>query len=478
MSHATEQPNVIFIITDQQRFDTINAHGFPWMKTPHLDRLVNEGVSFERCFCTGPSCAPARASLFCADWPHRVGVLRNGHHWQKPSWIERFRDAGYHTINLGKMHTHPVDDQCGFTQRFIVENKDRPLWAAQGGYFYDEWQRYLFQNGVKFPSRDWYKAEHPKYDTALGAYEWPLEEKYHPDRYVGDLACWFIDEWPSGGPLFLQIGFPGPHPPFDPPQRYIDMYDGVDIPVPEVTQEELDGQPWPQQSYRREMVENNHDAVKWHDQPTKEQLKRMRKFYAANMTLIDEQIGRIIEKLDEKGFLDNSIIVFTSDHGDNLGDHGHIQKWTFYEEIIRMPAIAWAPGRLHAGRRENGMIEQFDLAAMVLDMAGLSVAWDSPARSAGDLLTGEWQGRDAVFAEHGPDALQHEVDYMNMVRTDRWKLVRYKERDFGELYDLESEAGETKNLWDDPAYREVKLELLQKLLDLQAPHTAQSPYSA
>ena len=473
-----DRPNVIFIMTDQERYDTIGALGFPWMKTPNLDRLMHEGVSFDRCFCTAPSCAPARASLFCGDWPHRAGVLRNGHHWQLPSWIEQFRDAGYHTINLGKMHTQPVDDACGFTQRFIVENKDRPLWASIGGYYYDEWQRFLFQNGVKFPDREWYRSKHPDYETGLGAYPWPLEERYHPDQYVGDLACWFIDQWPSKDPMFLQIGFPGPHPPYDPPQRYIDMYEDVDIPVPDVTREELDGQPWPQQSYRKEMVEGNHDAVKWHDQPSKEQLRRLRKHYAANMTLIDEQIGRIIAKLREKGYLDNAIIVFTSDHGDNLGDHGHIQKWTFYDEIIRMPTIAWAPGRLPAGERYDGMIEQFDIAAMLLEFAGLRLQESSPARSAGDLVRGTWSGRDAVFAEHGPDALQHEVDYMHMVRTDRWKLVRYKERDFGELYDLESEAGETRNLWDDPEYRDVKLELLAKLLDLHAPPTKQAPRSA
>jgi arylsulfatase len=473
-----DQPNIILIVTDQERYDTIGALGFDWMQTPNLDRLMNEGVSFDRCYCTAPSCAPSRASFFCADWPHRIGVLRNGHHWQKPSWIETFQDAGYHTINLGKMHTQPVDDHCGFDQRFIVENKDRPTWAAVGGYFYDEWQRYLFQNGVKFPERNWYKAEHPDWAEGCGAYPWPLEEKYHPDQYVGDLADWFIRQWPSGGPMFMEIGFPGPHPPYDPPQRYLDMYEGVDIPIPEVDRAELDGQPLPHASYRREMMTNNHDSVKWHDQPTAEQLRRLRKHYAANMTLIDEQVGRIVQALEDTGMLDNTVIVFTSDHGDNLGDHGHIQKWTFYEEILRVPAIAWAPGRLPAGQRYDGMIEQFDLAAMMLEFAGLDLPDDSPAQSAAGLVDGTWKGRDAVFAEHGPDALMYEIDYMHMVRTDRWKLVRYKERDYGELYDLASDAGETRNLWDDPACADIKLEMLNRLLDIQSPHTVQSKRSA
>jgi len=465
-------------MTDQERYDTIGALGFPWMKTPHLDRLVNEGVTFDRCFVTAPSCAPSRASFFCADYPHRVGVLRNGHPWQRASWIERFRDAGYHTINLGKMHTQPFDDQCGFTQRFVVENKDRPLWAAQGGYFYDEWQRHLFQNGVHWPDRDWYKAEHPDYETGLGTYPWPIDEKYHPDQYIGDLATWFIDEWPSEGPMFLQVGFPGPHPPFDAPQRYIDLYDDADIPVPEVTDEELAGQPPPQASYREEMLSNNHDAVKWHEKPSREQLLRLRRFYAANMTLIDEQVGRIVDALERKGILNNTVIVFTSDHGDNLGDHGHIQKWTMYDEILRVPAIAWAPGKLPAGQRVDGMIQQFDLAAMMFDLAGMEPPESPVARSALNLVNGDWEGRDAVFAEHGPDALMHDIEYYHMIRTEEWKLVRYARQPWGELYNLTDDPGETRNLWERAEHNDVKLMLLNRLLDEQSPPTLASPQSA
>ena len=260
-------PNIILIMTDQQRYDTIAALGYPHMHTPHLDRLAREGVAFEQCYCAAPSCAPSRASFFNAAYPHTLRVYHNACQWQ-PSWVARFQAAGYHTVNVGKMHTVPMDAPGGFDQRFVVENKDRPLRLenAHGG-FYDEWDKFLNNSGVRKPSRHTYKREYPGYETALGAYEWPLAEQYHPDVFVGTQAEWFIDQHVADSPLFLQIGFPGPHPPYDPPQRLVDRYADVDVPVPQVSDEEIAGQPPPYAAYRREMIGGNHDAVRWREHP-------------------------------------------------------------------------------------------------------------------------------------------------------------------------------------------------------------------
>ena len=136
---ADDRPNIILIITDQQRLDTINALGFDYVDTPNLDRLVHEGVTFRNCYVTAPSCASARASLFTGYYPHTTGILKNADTWQH-SWVELLNQSGYHCVNVGKMHTFPYDAKCGFHQRYVVENKDRYL---EGRYFYDEWDKAL-----------------------------------------------------------------------------------------------------------------------------------------------------------------------------------------------------------------------------------------------------------------------------------------------------------------------------------------------
>ena len=462
------RPNVLFVMTDQQRFDTIAALGAEHMRTPTLDRLAAEGVRFEHCYCTAPSCVPARASFFNMRYPSELGVYHNGCPWSS-SWVERLQQQGYHTVNVGKMHTVPYDAPAGFDQRFVVENKDRPLKLDRPhGNYYDEWDRFLNNSRQRKPSRHTYRAEHPDYEEALGAYEWPLDERYHPDVFVGTMAEWFVGQRQSTSPFFLQIGFPGPHPPYDPPKRLLDMYADVDVPIPDVTEEELAAQPPPQTAYRKEMIGGNHDAVRWHERPTPEQLLRLRRHYAANVTLIDEQVDRILRALDRRGYLDNAIVVFMSDHGDCTGDHGHIQKWTMYDCITRMPAIVHAPGRLDAGVRVDALVQQMDLAPMLFELAGVECPDTGSARSALPVARGESAGRDVVFAEHTADNILKGVELVTMVRTREWKLVHYLGQDWGELYDLTRDPGETRNLWADPASGETRQALLQRLSDWRA----------
>ena len=459
------RPNIILFMTDQQRFDTIGALNAPHMHTPHLDRLVREGVSFEQCYCTAPSCVPARASFFNLAFPHELGVYHNGCSWDR-SWVETLQRADYHTVNVGKMHTVPMAAPCGFDQRFVVENKDRPLRLDRPhGNFYDEWDKFLNSSGPRKPSRQTYRDEHPEYETALGAYEWPLEEQYHPDVFVGTMAKWFVDQRQSPAPLFLQVGFPGPHPPYDPPRRVLRMYDDVDVPVPDVTDEELARQPPPHRQYRGEMIHGNHDAVRWSERPTKEQLLRMRRHYAANVTLIDEQIGQILDRLGQRGYLEDSIVVFVSDHGDCLGDHGHMQKWTMYDCITRQPAIVWAPGRLDAGVRNDALLQQMDLVPMLFEFAGVGLPSAGSAVSALPVARGQSDGREMVFAEHTADNILKSVKLVSMVRTREWKLVHYLDQDWGELYDLATDPGEVRNRWTDPACDGVKRGLLASLRD-------------
>lgn len=214
----TARPNIIFINTDQQRYDTIAALGFPYMNTPNLDRLFNEGVTFSNCFITASSCAPTRASLFSGLYAHNHGVLRNGSRWPR-IWVEDLADAGYHCVNVGKMHTMPYEASMGFHERFVVENKERssdpdhPEWNPQGPVYVDEQDKAFTARGLEKPGKTFYRAM-PGFEELQGSYVWPAPEELHSDFFVGDAVIDWIGRNPSiDKPLFLEIGFPGPHPP-------------------------------------------------------------------------------------------------------------------------------------------------------------------------------------------------------------------------------------------------------------------------
>ncbi len=461
MTDQTDQrPNIILIITDQQRFDTICALGFPYMDTPNLDRLANEGVAFTNCFISAPSCAPARASLFTGYYPHTTGILKNADQWRH-SWVELLAGSGYYCVNVGKMHTFPYETPLGFHERYVVENKDRYLEAR---YYFDEWDKGLRARGLVKQQRELYR-QRPDYGERLGAFEWELPEETHSDFFVGDMATWWIETKPQPeGRLFLQIGFPGPHPPYDPIPRYAEPYMGRDLPLPTVTEEELAGQPPPFLAMRQHNAEVDHDSVVFLLNPTREQSHRQRAYYLANVTMIDEKIGQILNALGARGYLENAVVIFTSDHGDALGDHGHSQKWTMYDIITRVPLIVWAPGRFRAGRRLDALCQQMDIGAAILELAGVPLPESMEAESLLPALKDEpWGGRPYVFSEHGRDGILQETKFMTMVRSREWKLVHFLDEPFGQLFDLADDPGEVHNLWNDPAAADNKSELLDVL---------------
>lgn len=452
-------PNIVFIITDQQRYDTIAALGYDYMDTPHLDRLVREGVTFERCYITAASCAPARASLFTGYYPHTTGILRNADLWRK-SWISRLADeAGYRCVNVGKMHSYPYHTPLGFHERYVVENKDRYL---EERYFFDEWDKALRARGLIKQQRELYR-QRDDYRSRLGAFEWELPEDLHSDMFVGDMACWWLKSYPKTEPLFLEVGFPGPHPPYDPIPRYAKPYLERDLPLMDVTQAELDNQPEPFKELRVHNEEVDHDSVVLDLNPTQEQRHLQRAYYLANVTMIDEKVGQIISTLDEVGYLDNTVVIFTSDHGDCLTDHGHSQKWTMYEQIVRVPMIVWAPGK-YPTKAVQGMCQQMDIGPAILEMAGLEPSPHMEARSVLPILEGDnWQARDVVFAEQARDGIFTGSDFMTMVRNDGWKLVHFLDEPWGQLFDLNSDPTEINNLWDDSDAVGIKRDMLDTL---------------
>ncbi|MDB6454169.1 sulfatase family protein [Falsirhodobacter sp. 20TX0035] len=456
-----KRPNIVFIITDQQRLDTIRALGYPHMDTPVLDRLVHEGTVFRNMYVTSPSCSPSRASLFSGTYPHTNGVFRNDEPWVW-SWVGLLAEAGYRCVNVGKMHTMPVEGPFGFHERHVVENKDRD--HPNLPFYLDNWDKAFWTRGIRKPSRVSYR-EREDYAESMGSFVWEAPEDLHPDVFVPGLACLWLERYKGTEPFFLQIGIPGPHPPYDPTQEFLTGYEGRDdLPMP-ITYDFDAEQPAPMRELRRHHHGEDHDAIVHLEHPTEAQLRRQRAHYYANVSMIDAQVGRIIDALKERGVLDNTIIVFTSDHGDCLNDHGHSQKWNMFEPTVHVPALAWGPG-VPSGRSVEDLVALFDFGPTILEWAGIiPPAW-MEARSLRPLMSDnrDEPARDRVFAEHANDAILQGTEFMTMIRKGNWKLVHFVDSVEGQLFDLSIDPEERTNLWDAPAQFGHKQDLLMDIL--------------
>ncbi|GAA2756309.1 sulfatase family protein [Actinopolymorpha rutila] len=452
------RPNVVMIVTDQQRHDTIGALGHSHVDTPVLDRLVREGVAFTRTYVSAPSCSPSRASLFTGVYPHSLGVLRNEEVWRH-SWVETLAGAGYHCVNVGKMHTNPWETPLGFHERTVVENKDRD--HPNVPFFHDQWDKALWSHGVEKPTRT-VRRRDAGYREALGAFEWAEDEALHSDVFVGAHARWWLDTYPGDEPFFLQVGFPGPHPPYDPVPRHLDAYRDRDVPKPVRTDADLANQPDALKQLRSEHMATDHDSVVHLAEPTDEQSRRQRRHYYANVTMIDEQIGLILEALERRGVLQNTVVMVTSDHGDCLGDHGHSQKWTMYEPSVHVPAVVWGPGcGISGGRRLDGLTAMMDLGPTVLELADITPPPWMEAVSLLPALRGEaYDGREYVFSEHARDMILQGTELMTMVFDGRWKLVEFLDSEQGQLFDLAEDPNELVDLWASADHADIRRRLL------------------
>ena len=327
------------------------------------------------------------------------------------------------------MHTWPFTTSCGFHERQVVENKDRFL---EGAEFQDDWEKYLEEIGVEKQKRVTYR-ERPDYRDRLGAFSWDLPEDTHSDAFTGNRASvkW-LEEYDGQKPFFLEVGFPGPHPPYDPPPRFLELYENVDVPVATVSKEDLDGQPKAYKGMRTHNVEIDHDSVVHQLEPTDENRIRQRKHYLANGTLIDVKVGQIMKTLEEKGILENTIVIFSSDHGDCLTDHGHSQKWTMYDEITRVPLVVRCPSRFQGGRKIDDLVQLMDLGPAILEMAGEHPE-TMEAQSILPALEEDasWTGREYALcrASQGSDPHRHRVHDHGSSKD--WKLVHFlmKKRD-------------------------------------------------
>ena len=417
--------NLLFITTDQQRWDSLPCYGLDFVQAPNLERLAREGIVFDRAYTPAPLCVPMRAAMMSGLWPSTTGVLGNSHWLDSltPTWPERFSAAGVWTGAIGKMHFHPWDARHGFQERISAEDKRHT-------YLPDDYSKFLRAHGHE----PLHPTAKPDYFEWLQASRSPWPKRFHVDAFVGDQGADWVRQH-ADQRFAAWVSFPGPHDPYDPPAEMAEMYYDAPIPEPVGSREELATKPRAQRATDR-MARSNVQYQLDLTKATADHFRRWRAHYYANVTLIDEGIGKILAALEERGMLDRTLIVFTSDHGDALGDHGLVYKSFFYDCMARVPLLVRGPG-VAAGQRCRALVSTLDLVPLFYRAMGVEPPATLQGVDVSPLLAEPTrEHREWVVSENSGAV---------MVRDDRFKYVQYRNGDT-ELYDLGSDPNELVDL--------------------------------
>ena len=487
----TQRPNILLITTDQQRTDSLSCYGSTFTDTPHLDKLASEGVCLERAYCANPVCTPARASIFSGKYVSRHGAWNVGMNVpeDEPMISHRLSDVGYRTHYIGKAHFQPfgaspeqsVETQ-GNTNRYPdfrgpyygFETIELALGHATYGLagHYGEWVRSQVSEET-FVSYS--KARRlSKVGFGGGAHDWDIPLKYHNSVWTADRTIDFLTNHSAEQPFLLAVGFQDPHHPHCVPTEFEERVDPAEVPLPDFVEGELDDKPPHFMEARcgqlskskirgRFAIAGQGGGADFRKVP--EDDARLGRAYYYNMVkIIDQQMGRILACLNARGLTERTLVLFTTDHGELLGDHGLWMKGPFhYEQLVRVPTLIRYPEIIPSGQRTQALFSHVDIVPTVLAAAGLPIPSDTDGVDAMPMLTGEQDNvRDSVLVEciDDPQGLR-----LKTIVTDTRKLTWYCGHPSGELYDLADDPTERVNQWDNPAYAADKAQLIGAILE-------------
>ncbi len=438
-------PNILFIMTDDQRWDALSAAGNPILRTPNIDRIANEGVRFAEAFVTNSLCAPSRASFLTGLYSHAHGVVTHGTMPEnrnqvglpetQETFVTMLQRAGWHTGLVGKWHIRSEPE--GFDEWVIL--------PGGGGPYLDP---RMTANGVS------------------------LKFRGHASDVVGDQSLAFLENWTRERPFCLLQHFKAPHRNWMPAERFAHAFEDIEVPVPRTFEDKLAGRP---EALRKaemaiaDMPDFRNRGVS-PDLPPEERKRRnleeLVKNYYRTLLSVDENVGRVLDWLDAQDLARDTIVLFTSDNGFFLGEHGLYDKRLMYEPSIRVPLLVRWPARFALRVDGEHMVRNVDVAPTLLALAGIPAPAFMHGRSFEPLLAGEdvpW--RDAFLYEffEYPDA-DHCVRKHRGIRTERWKLIHFFEQpEEWELYDLVNDPDEVRNLAGERKYRAVLAELKERM---------------
>lgn len=451
-SAAASQPHIILIMTDQHRGDSLGCMGNEAVISPHIDRLAEEGSLFVCGYSSTPSSTPGRAGLLTGLSPWHHGQLGYGRVAEKYTYEmpRMLRELGYYTFGIGKMHWFPQKALHGFHATLVDESGrvESPDFISD----YREW----FQ--LQAPGRNPDVTGIGWNDHGAAAYK--LDERLHPTAWTGQTACELIRNYQDERPLFLKVSFARPHSPYDPPQRFLDLYKNAKIPEPAVG------------DWCGRYAQEKDPATGPSDAPFgnfgKEYAVRSRRHYYANISFIDDQVGQIIQTLKEKGMYDNALICFTSDHGDMLGDHYHWRKTYPYEGSSHVPFIVKWPEMLKVAAPAGGTIDQpvelRDFLPTFLEVAGGTVPPDMDGKSLLGLVGQRpvaW--RKYIDLEHA--TCYSEDNYWAALTDGKIKYIWNFHTGREQLFDLARDPKEVHDCSADATYAARLQELRKAMAD-------------
>jgi len=451
----TGNRNVILILSDQLRADCVGCYGNDLIQTPHIDALASGGVRFGNTFAQHPQCAPSRAALMTGRYPHVNGAVSN-HTAMGENEVtlgEYFRAEGYRSIGVGKLHLFQQKELASFDETMISGGQQSD--ATSPEFLHEDYKSWLKANGYWESAEAAYAIhETEEYWDNFQANVNPIPAEAFIDSWVGDRAVDAIQSSSSDHPFFLFVGLPNPHMPFDCPEPYASMYDPADMPVPTTFEMSLEDKPPIQAAFKRGGRRVNYEEM------DEAKLRQAMAYYYGAVTLVDDQVGKIVAAVRDQGIQDETVIAFCSDHGELLGHYGMLTKSIdeypiLYDVGLRVPMVIG--GADVATSVVQDPVELIDLCPTLLAAAGVDVAPEIQGLDLSDTFAGGRPDyRSSVFAESGA---------VKMIRSERYKLVHYPGQTYGELYDIASDPEETRNLYGDPSFADLQGEMTAALLD-------------
>ena len=444
------QPNILFLMTDQQRWDALGSME-NWIKTPNLDRLAAEGTLFTNCFTTSPVCVPARVTLATGQYPHNNGVW-NHMNYRLPTgtdtWMSAIRSVGYRTSVFGKTHFSPhgssdLRENEALLNSLGLDDLDEiagPRASAKGmSNMVAGWQAEGLLEKYRLDFED--RFTHKQYIVRPSTL--PLEHYY--DVYVGQQARRYLSAYDRDEPWFCWVSWGGPHQPWDTPEPYASMYDPSLMPSPA---SHYDSAVRPKGRadilLERNSINFEHGEV-----------AAIRADYAGSISLIDNQIGQILDIISERGEMESTVIAFTSDHGEMNGDHGLISKSNFYDGAVRVPLIVRRPDAEVLGVINKSPVETVDLGPTLAELAGAQLSFLQFGKSFVNALDG---------SSHRDDALS-EIDGELMLVNEEWKVALNKKGAVYMLFDRKNDPFEEHNLAGISEYQGYKDDLKLRILE-------------
>jgi len=449
------KPNIVFIFSDQHRGDAIGCTGHPTIQTPCLDQIASEGVGFTQCYANGPLCMPSRSTMMTGQYVREHGVWNNDFDpdlENSPSHVRNVKDAGYHTAQVGKTGIGKSDKKRVGDMDWILNawgfNDTCKLPGVHGSRSgLNPYSEYLAEKGLLDVHQDYMKASKARKEAGQ-AEPWthlpsPLPSEDHLDTFAGRTAAEWIRDYKGDQPFYLQVLFPGPHDPFDAPLEYRKMYNLEDMPEGIMVSPNEPHPPYIKRYiYRSNMMDM-----------TVAQKKQLLVNYYSKITLIDAAISGIYDALKKKKQLDNTWIIYSSDHGEMAGDHRLGYKGVFYDASVRVPLIVRPPGGIDAWR-SDALTDVLDIVASMLDISGAEGLEESDGYSWVDKVTA---GPQAEGAQEGKEVVFSEVAGYTMIFEGSYKLVvEAQSEEPVELYDMENDPDELQNLAEDPGLESMR----------------------